>query len=144
MLSIRCVKCKRLIPTGLNIDYETYRDLTYTERTLECPTCEELQTWNLDDVDRSVSLDFPHPSKPHFHGDTGIVADTGVLPGERVEDGGLAGAFDPLRCKPSNHPVLSTQVAIFLSYSLVKKQIVFVLKLVFLKKRFFSLNNSIQ
>ena len=54
MLSIRCVKCKKLIPTGLNIDYETYRDLTYTERTLECPTCEELQTWNLDDVDRSV------------------------------------------------------------------------------------------
>jgi hypothetical protein len=60
MLRVRCATCRRLIPTGLDMDYETYKNLTYTERTLECPICEEIQTWNLDDVDRSV---FAKPSK---------------------------------------------------------------------------------
>ena len=43
------------------MDYESYKNLTYTERTLECPRCDYLQTWNLDDVDRSV---FGRPPKP--------------------------------------------------------------------------------
>ena len=54
MLSVRCVHCKYLIPTGMEMDYEAFRDLTYTERTVECPACDRIQTWNLDDVDRSV------------------------------------------------------------------------------------------
>lgn len=54
MLSVKCEQCQRMIPTGLDLDYAAFRDLTYTERTVECTYCEHLQTWNLDDVDRSV------------------------------------------------------------------------------------------
>ena len=54
MLHVRCTKCRKTIPTDLDVDYETFRNLTDTERTLECPHCEETQTWDLDDVDRSV------------------------------------------------------------------------------------------
>ncbi len=54
MLRVHCAKCKKLISTDLDVDYETFKNLTYTERTLECPYCEETQIWNLDDVDRSV------------------------------------------------------------------------------------------
>lgn len=54
LLQVRCKKCKKSIPTDLNVDLETFKNLTYTERTLECPYCEEMQVWNLDDVDRSV------------------------------------------------------------------------------------------
>ena len=60
MLSIRCETCKKMIPTGIDVDYEAFRDLTYTERTIECPNCEIIQVWNLDDVDLSV---FPRPRK---------------------------------------------------------------------------------
>jgi predicted RNA-binding Zn-ribbon protein involved in translation (DUF1610 family) len=54
MLQIRCTKCRKLVPTDLDVDYETFKCLTETERTLECPHCEETQIWKLDDVDRSV------------------------------------------------------------------------------------------
>jgi hypothetical protein len=54
MLKVRCKKCSKMIPTDLDVDLETFRNLTYTERTLECPFCEEMQVWSLDDVDRSV------------------------------------------------------------------------------------------
>ncbi len=61
LLKIRCEQCKQWIPTGLDMDYESYKNLTYTERTVECPNCDYLQTWNLDDIDRSV---FGRPPKP--------------------------------------------------------------------------------
>jgi len=54
LLRVLCAKCRKLIPTGFDVDLETFRNLTYTERTLECPHCEETQVWSLDDVDRSV------------------------------------------------------------------------------------------
>ena len=54
MLRVHCVQCKRLVPTGIDVDYETFKDMTHTEHVLECPICEKVQTWNLDDVDRSV------------------------------------------------------------------------------------------
>jgi ribosomal protein S26 len=54
VLRVRCIKCSRMIPTDFDVDLETYKNLTDTERTLECPFCEETQVWNLDDVDRSV------------------------------------------------------------------------------------------
>ena len=54
LLSIRCAKCKKTIPTDLDMDYESFKSQTYFERTIECPACETIQTWNLDDVDRSV------------------------------------------------------------------------------------------
>ena len=59
-LSVRCAKCKKLIPTSIEMDYETFKNQTYFERTIECPICEVMQTWNLDDVDRSV---FTKPPK---------------------------------------------------------------------------------
>ena len=60
MLLVRCERCKRAIPTGIDVTYETFKDMTYTEHVLECPVCEKTQTWNLDDVDRSV---FKAPGK---------------------------------------------------------------------------------
>ena len=54
MLSVRCVACKRIVPTGFNVDYDTFQSMTYTEYVLECPICEKTQTWKLDDVDRSI------------------------------------------------------------------------------------------
>ena len=54
MLKVRCVLYKQWVPTGLDVDHETYKNLTYVDRVLECPRCEKTQTWNLDDVDRSV------------------------------------------------------------------------------------------
>jgi len=53
-LRVRCTKCRKLVPTDYDVDYETFKNLTETERTLECPFCEETQIWKLDDVDRSV------------------------------------------------------------------------------------------
>ena len=54
LLHVHCSKSKKKISTDLDVDLETFKNLTYTERTLECPLCEEMQVWNLDDVDRSV------------------------------------------------------------------------------------------
>ena len=54
LLHVHCSKCRKRISTDLDVDHETFKNLTYTERTLECPFCEETQVWNLDDVDRSV------------------------------------------------------------------------------------------
>ena len=59
MLSVRCELCKKLIPTGLVMEREDYLSLTYTERTVICPNCDHLQTWNLDDIDRSVFAGSP-------------------------------------------------------------------------------------
>jgi phage FluMu protein Com len=54
MLTVRCAKCNAVIPTGTEMSYETFRAATFTQRTVECPNCEHIQTWTLDDVDRSV------------------------------------------------------------------------------------------
>lgn len=60
MLSVRCQQCSKPIPTGIDVNYEAFQDMTYTERTIECWNCEHLQIWNLDDVDLSV---FPERRK---------------------------------------------------------------------------------
>jgi endogenous inhibitor of DNA gyrase (YacG/DUF329 family) len=54
VLRVRCTKCAKPVETGYDVDFDTFLALTETERTLECPYCEETQTWTLDDVDRSV------------------------------------------------------------------------------------------
>ena len=54
LLRVRCTSCSRLVETGYDVDFDTFQTLTETERTLECPFCEQTQTWKLDDVDRSV------------------------------------------------------------------------------------------
>jgi phage FluMu protein Com len=54
MLTVRCAKCNAVIPTGTEMSYETFRNATFTQRTVECPRCENVQTWTTDDVDRSV------------------------------------------------------------------------------------------
>ena len=54
MLSIRCAKCWKPVPTGIDMTLEAFKSATYTTLTVECPNCENLQTWTLDDVDRSV------------------------------------------------------------------------------------------
>lgn len=54
LLRVRCAKCSRLVSTGFDVDYDTFQALTDTERTVECPDCENTQSWTLDDVDRSV------------------------------------------------------------------------------------------
>jgi endogenous inhibitor of DNA gyrase (YacG/DUF329 family) len=54
VLRVRCTKCAKPVETGYDVDFDTFLALTETERTLECPYCEQTQTWTLDDVDRSV------------------------------------------------------------------------------------------
>ena len=54
MLTVRCSKCKTVIPTGTDMSYETFRSATFTQNTVQCPNCRHLQTWTVDDVDRSV------------------------------------------------------------------------------------------
>ncbi len=54
MLRVRCAACGAMIPTGLDLDYEAFKDLTYADRTIECRVCERVQTWNVNDVDVSV------------------------------------------------------------------------------------------
>ena len=57
MLKVRCARCNAMIPTGTDMSYETFRAATYVQRTVECPNCENIQTWTVDDVDRSVFKD---------------------------------------------------------------------------------------
>ena len=54
MLRVPCARCNALIPTGTEMSYDTFRNSTYTQRTVECPNCENVQTWTQDDVDRTV------------------------------------------------------------------------------------------
>ncbi len=54
LLQVRCKHCQKMIPTDMDVDLETFRSLTFTEHTIECPYCEEMQVWDPDDVDRSV------------------------------------------------------------------------------------------
>jgi DNA-directed RNA polymerase subunit RPC12/RpoP len=60
MLNVRCTRCKKMIPTGMDLDFESYRELTYVNRKITCPDCGNQQTWNVDDVDQSV---FAKPPK---------------------------------------------------------------------------------
>lgn len=54
MLKVKCKVCGAMIPTGLDLDHEAFKDLTFTDRTVECPVCEGMQAWGIDDVDVSV------------------------------------------------------------------------------------------
>ena len=54
MLKIRCVACGEMIPTGFDLDYEGFKQLTFTNRKIVCPACKGTQTWNMDDVDVSI------------------------------------------------------------------------------------------
>jgi hypothetical protein len=54
VLRVRCTKYSQPIETGYDVDFDTFQTLTETERTVECPYCEETQTSKLDHVDRSV------------------------------------------------------------------------------------------
>lgn len=54
ILKVRCARCNAVISTGVEMSYEAFRNATFTQHTVECPNCENLQTWTLDDVDRSV------------------------------------------------------------------------------------------
>lgn len=59
MLKVRCGKCNAVIPTGTEMTYEAFRASTFQQRSVECPNCENIQTWTLDDVDRSVFAEKP-------------------------------------------------------------------------------------
>jgi endogenous inhibitor of DNA gyrase (YacG/DUF329 family) len=54
MLKVQCKVCGAMIPTGLELDHEAFKDLTFTDRSVECPICESMQAWGIDDVDVSV------------------------------------------------------------------------------------------
>ena len=57
MLSVFCGKCNTRIDTGTEMSWDDFRGATFTQRVVECPNCENLQTWTLDDVDRSVFVE---------------------------------------------------------------------------------------
>ncbi len=54
MLKVKCKVCGAMIPTGMDLSREQFLDLTYTDRSVECPVCEGLQSWGMQDVDMSV------------------------------------------------------------------------------------------
>jgi endogenous inhibitor of DNA gyrase (YacG/DUF329 family) len=54
MLIVRCGRCNTPVPTGIDMSYETFRNATFQQLTVECPNCEHVQTWTSDDVDQSV------------------------------------------------------------------------------------------
>ena len=54
LLRVRCARCKNLVPTGIEMTLEAFKSATFTTLTVECAHCEHVQTWTLDDVDRSV------------------------------------------------------------------------------------------
>ena len=54
MLKVRCARCNTLISTGTEMSYDTFQHATFQQRTVECPNCENLQTWTHHDVDRTV------------------------------------------------------------------------------------------
>ena len=54
MLKVRCGRCDAAISTGTDMSYETFRNATFQQRTVECPNCEHVQTWTSDDVDQTV------------------------------------------------------------------------------------------
>jgi phage FluMu protein Com len=54
MLKVRCGRCDAVIPTGTEMSYETFRNATFQQLSVECPNCEHVQTWTSDDVDQSV------------------------------------------------------------------------------------------
>ena len=37
MLTVRCGKCNGVIPTGVEMSYDTFRNATFVHRTVECP-----------------------------------------------------------------------------------------------------------
>lgn len=54
MLKVRCVNCAKMMPTGLDLTSEEFKELTYSARQVQCRECGERQTWTMDDVDLSV------------------------------------------------------------------------------------------
>jgi hypothetical protein len=59
MLMVRCKVCKAMIPTGLVLEQNEFKDLTYTDRSVECPVCDSVQAWGILDVDVSVFKKVP-------------------------------------------------------------------------------------
>jgi hypothetical protein len=57
MLKVRCKVCKAVIPTGLDLDQKDFKNLTNTDRSVECPICESIQTWGIKDIDTSIFKD---------------------------------------------------------------------------------------
>jgi phage FluMu protein Com len=57
LLRIRCGKCNAQVSTGVDMSWDTFRAATLVQRTIECPKCANVQTWTVDDVDRSVFKD---------------------------------------------------------------------------------------
>lgn len=60
MLRVPCKRCKVMIPTGMEMSHEAFRNATFITNTVDCPACKSRQNWTLDDVDRSV---FKTPGK---------------------------------------------------------------------------------
>lgn len=58
LLKIRCEKCGAVISTGMDMSYEAFRAATLMEHVVECPACDHVQTWTVDDVDKSVFAQF--------------------------------------------------------------------------------------
>jgi transposase len=57
---MRCKACGEMIPIDLALD--SFKDLlSYEERTVECPACEQMQSWNLDSIDTSKNTKLSTP-----------------------------------------------------------------------------------
>jgi len=59
LLKVRCTKCGFLIPTGMDMSLEEFKNVTYMTHTIKCPQCGSDRRWTVDDVDRSVFVTPP-------------------------------------------------------------------------------------
>ena len=48
---IKCPKTKRLVPTGIQLNQAQYLLMDSKSRTLRCPICKELHTWDKQDAE---------------------------------------------------------------------------------------------
>jgi endogenous inhibitor of DNA gyrase (YacG/DUF329 family) len=53
-LKVKCETCGHMVDTGIDVSREEFMSMTMVDRSIECPNCETILAWNLDDVDVSV------------------------------------------------------------------------------------------
>ena len=47
---IKCPKTKQLVPTGIDLNPAQFLLMEPTPRTLRCPACREVHTWDKQDA----------------------------------------------------------------------------------------------
>lgn len=49
-IAIRCPKTGQAVPTGVATDEESFKTMTLTDNSFQCPRCGEMHTWSKKDA----------------------------------------------------------------------------------------------